>query len=546
MQGQDAFSVSRRPLDVEDYIDILRRHKAWIIGPLFFGLVASVVTAFLWPNTYVSTANIKVVPQAVPENLIQSVVNQQLGERVTSMAQTVLSRAQLTALIQSLELYPREKARLPMDDVVELMKKDIQIGNVTSYGASGPTKALSAFQIQYAYTDRMKASKVVSEIATKFINESVRERSSGSAGTYQLLKDQREAARKEMEDYDTKLASFRAKNIGHLPDEQSANLQQMNMLQSQLNTLQMALSRVSQEKIGLETQARILKESMSQMKEPAAVEIAQGKSDKVLEAEREVSTIEKQLALLREHYKDTYPGVQTTMSMLASARRKLEAAQKDDAARKPETRAGNPNFVREQRNLDADYKRVMSQLDVKDMEAKDINKQIAQANANLHGLQSRLEAAPFSEKENTELTRDRDLARAKFQDLDAKLTKTEMGNEMEKRRFGESLELLDPPSIPQTPSAPKRELIIGAGSAIGLLLGLLLAAAREMKDSSLKNLKDVRAYTQLPILGSVPLLENDLVVKRRKRLAWLGWSIAGLAGVVLMSSSVIYYYVTKV
>jgi uncharacterized protein involved in exopolysaccharide biosynthesis len=38
-------------MDIEDYIDILRRHRSWIRGPAFVGLVASVVIAFLWPNT---------------------------------------------------------------------------------------------------------------------------------------------------------------------------------------------------------------------------------------------------------------------------------------------------------------------------------------------------------------------------------------------------------------------------------------------------------------------------------------------------------------
>ena len=42
MQAQDTFSVPRRALDVEDYIDIARRHKAWILGPLFAALVVSV------------------------------------------------------------------------------------------------------------------------------------------------------------------------------------------------------------------------------------------------------------------------------------------------------------------------------------------------------------------------------------------------------------------------------------------------------------------------------------------------------------------------
>ncbi len=545
MQGQDSFSVPRRAMDIEDYIDVLRRHKSWIIGPLFAGLVASVVGAFLWPNTYVSSATIKVVPQAVPENLIQSIVNQAMSDRITSMAQTVLSRAVLTTIIQSYELYPRDRNRLPMEDVVEKMRKDVQIGGVLTYGTTSTSKAVPAFQIQYAYTDRYKAQKVVSELSTKFINESLRERSQGTHGTRELLHDQWESSKKEMESLDSKLADFRTRNMGRLPDEVNANLSQMNALQSQLTSLSAAQSRVSQEKIGLETQLRIFKDSMNSLKEPVGVEQVLPKSDKLLEAEREVAQLDKQLAALREHYQDTYPGVQTTLSMLSSAKKKLEHAQKDDAARKPEARQVNSSIAREQRDIEANYKRVEGQIAAKDVESTELAKQVSQINGSLRNLQGRIEATPLSEKENTELMRDRDLAKAKFQDLDVKMTKTELSDEMEKRRFGESLEVLDPASLPQTPSKPQREVIIGVGTAIGLVLGMLIAGAREMKDTSLKNLKDVRAYTQLPILGSVPLLENDLVVKRRKRLAWLGWSLATLAGIILMTGSVVYYYVTK-
>jgi hypothetical protein len=131
-------------------------------------------------------------------------------------------------------------------------------------------------------------------------------------------------------------------------------------------------------------------------------------------------------------------------------------------------------------------------------------------------------------------------------DLDAKYQHAQIAQDMETRKQGETLELLDPASLPLTPTEPKRPMIISIGAGIGLLLGIVIAGALEMKDTSLKNLKDVRAYTQMAILGSIPLLENDFVVRRRKRLAWLGWTTASLAAVVIMSGSVVYYYVTKV
>jgi sorbitol-specific phosphotransferase system component IIBC len=126
-----------------------------------------------------------------------------------------------------------------------------------------------------------------------------------------------------------------------------------------------------------------------------------------------------------------------------------------------------------------------------------------------------------------------------------KAESSRIATDLENRKQSEQLELLDPANTPQSPTDPNRWMILGLGSAAGMVLGLFIAAGREMKDTTLKNLKDVRAYTQLVVLGSVPLLENDLVVRRRRRLTWLAWSTACLAGIVIMVVSVVFYYATK-
>src|SRR5579863_3934190 len=101
MQPTEGLSVSRRALDVEDYIDIVRRHKGWIFGPFLFCLVGSVVGAYLWPDSYVSQAVVKITPQQIPENMVQSSVNQQMFDRLNSMEQEILSRSVLTTIINT-------------------------------------------------------------------------------------------------------------------------------------------------------------------------------------------------------------------------------------------------------------------------------------------------------------------------------------------------------------------------------------------------------------------------------------------------------------
>src|SRR5690349_17139890 len=163
MQPNDTLTATRRPLDVEDYIDILRRHKAWIIGPVFAALVVSVVVAFLWPDTYVSVAVIRVVPPQVPENLVATNVNGDLQGRINSLAQLILNRATLLNIINTKGLYKKELSRKPPDDVIEDMRAhDIKVVplqlSLQQQSDRGPR--YPAFEIQFSYNNRFTAQKV--------------------------------------------------------------------------------------------------------------------------------------------------------------------------------------------------------------------------------------------------------------------------------------------------------------------------------------------------------------------------------------------------
>jgi protein tyrosine kinase modulator len=552
MQPQDTNVVSRRALDVEDYIDIMRRHKTWIFGPLFAAVVLSVVVAFLWPDTYVSAAVFRVLPPQVPENFVPTNINIDVQGRVNSMAQGILSRATLTNIINTQDLYRKERSRMHIDDVVEEMRsKDIKITPVMLplNQNNGNRAQYPAFQVSFAYNDRYIAKKVTETLVAKIQEENRRLTTEQTEGTTGFLKDQLKGAKDRLDKKENELSIFRGKNQGKLPEQQQANYSQLNAMQVQVLNLNTGMSRVSQEKLMLENQLRIFKDEYASMKDPNSQEqFIQQKNDKLADKDKEVAAMEDTLARLREHYKDTYPDVQTAIGRLALLKKQRDELAKEQADKKPETapvRASNPQFVREARDLDAAIKRIQGQIEAKDLEMQDLQKGAEHLTASIKNYQVRIEGIPVGIKDYDELVRDRDLAKAQYEDLTKRFTASQMSTSLETRQQGERLDLLDPPSLPQSPALPNRPLIIAIGSGLGLVMGLFLAGAREVKDASLKNLKDVRAYTQLPILGSIPLLENDLVVRRRKRLAWLAWSTAGLVGIVIMSSSVVYYYSTK-
>lgn len=550
-------SVTRRPLDIEDYLDIARRHRSWILGPAFAGLVLAVVTAFLWPDSYRATGTIRVVPPKVPNRLIQTNISEAMSQRVATIYQDIISRSTLTNLIQTHNLYPDDRRRLPMEDVVEKMRAAIEVGQMSGMrrGDSG-----AAFRVSFSYSDKRIAQKVCLDLISRFIDLSTSARSSQSLITTEFFRDQLEVAKSQMDEIDRKLTALRLRNAGQMPEQAEQLLNRINTLETSIQSINSSLSRVNQEKLQLETNLRFLREQAVAASAPpgggAPGQPAAGpKPDpRLAQANAEINRMEANLALMLESYTDNHPDVQRLKSYLEAKRRQREellAELEAQSLEAPATAggttatAGGSATPRVPIELNRSIAQVQSALQAKDMEMEDLNRQLIATRERIRGMQARLEASPAVQQEYVQLMRDRRLIEDRYNELSNKANVSAMATDLENRKQSETLEVLEQPIMPTDPYAPNRNLIIVGGLIAGLAIGVALASARELKDTSLKNLKDVRAYTKLTVLGSIPLLENDFVVRRRRRLGWLAWAACFLLGVLLMGGSIAYYYTSQ-
>jgi uncharacterized protein involved in exopolysaccharide biosynthesis len=187
-----------------------------------------------------------------------------------------------------------------------------------------------------------------------------------------------------------------------------------------------------------------------------------------------------------------------------------------------------------------------TQIQNKELEIAERTRQQAQLQQRVAELQARIEAAPANEQGYAQLIQEVSLAKQRYQELSQKRELSETAQALEARKIGENLEVLDPASLPERPTEPDRLMIALAGLGGGLVFGVFVAGAKEMKDTSLKNLKDVRAYTNLPVLSSIPLLENSDLIRKKRRLVWLAWTAAVIVGLAVMAAAVYYYYSARV
>lgn len=551
---QGYVSVSRRPPDIEDYIDILRRYRSWIVGPTFAGLVIAVVVAFLWPDTFISMAVMRITPQQISERLVPSNISTQMAERLLAMQQQIESRTSLQELIQrpSLNLYPKERQRKPMEDVIEQMRSAIKITLLdSSAAAGGPQRFASAFQISFKYSDRYKAQAVVGQLVSKFTEETNNQLRQQASTTTQFLGDQLKEAKNNIDRLDAEIARFKVENAGRLPDQLQANLQAVNTLEMRLQSVNESISRDTQDKMMLETQLQNLQQESTFVGAnlEQTVSREQVKNERLVQLGNKISDYELRLSGARQMYKEDHPDVRSLeaeIGVLKKQRDDLEKEETNAAAKSGgPKKVPNPQVAQSLESLKLQMKTIETQIQARNMEMEERAKQQKALQAEIAIFRARIDTIPVNETRYAALQRDYQLARANYDDMSKRMEISETSSNLEERKAGENLETLDPASLPEQAAEPNRLMIAGAGIGLGLFLGVFMAGVKEMKDTSLKNLKDVRAYTNLPVLSSIPLLENALLVRRKRRLFWLAWSTAIIIGTIAMSSSMYYYYFGK-
>ena len=559
MAGNQEMMARRQP-DIEDYIDMARRYRSWIVAPMFAGLVIATVVAFVTPDSYVSYATMRIKAQTIPDRLIPSVVNGGMSDRLAEMKSEILSRQSLIDLIRkpSLDLYKTELTKMPIDDVVELiMRKKIgisPIGNRTAGvrrpGGGGDS---SAFTISFQYTDRYKAQRVVQELVSMFTTQNVTQKRNEVNLTTSFLDDEMKQAKEKMDRLDLKITQFKVTHPGQLPEQLQTNYNKLGTLQTQIMNQNMLSSNLQQEKMMLETHLKTQRsrlqyeESRMQQTESTSGQAPQSvKNDNLMNLDRTIASLRSQLEGKKRQMGSNHPDIRHIEGMLASVEQQraaaLEQADPTPAASSPVVRViTNPEAARQAQDLKGEISITTAQIAAKEIRMEELQKSVDTYQRQIAAVQKTLDDAPASDQEYVALRRDYDLAKADYETASKRRETADTAKNLEEHQGGEQLEQLDPPNLPERATEPTRPLWAGIGLFGGLMVGLSLAFGKEVKDTSLKNLKDVRAYTNLPVLSSIPLLENALLIRRKRRLVWLAWSTTILVGGALMSGSVLYY-----
>jgi polysaccharide chain length determinant protein (PEP-CTERM system associated) len=491
----------------EVFVEIAWRRRWFILAPFVLIMAGTFTVTQLLPDLYRSSALLLIVPQRIPENLVRSTVTTRLDERLSAISQEILSRTRLENIVQEFDLYPNERRRMIMEDVIEKMRsKDIIFSPPRSRGGDS-----GSFTISFEYTNPRTAMLVTERLASLFIRENIENRAVLADQTDQFLQSQLQEAERQLKDREKKLEAFRRTNPGLMPQQMEANQQALQNTQLQLQALQESMNHDRDRQIWVQRQLADLAMVASV---PAPFDTASATSTPMT-ATRQLEIAKANLKAMRLRYKPDHPDIKQAERTIVELERKAAAEALEQPLSPVSSGVSGPDQARASRLSDLQTEEQMLQRRIVERQ-EDERKLLAQMTV----YRQRLEAAPGVESELTQLMRDYTTLQNSYQSLLGKSQDAKVSANLERRQIGETFKIIDSPRMPQRPTSPNRLKYNLLGAVIALAMGLGLAALLEYRDSSLRTEDDIVTALSLPVLAMVPTMTTrvERLKRRRQRL----------------------------
>jgi protein tyrosine kinase modulator len=515
--------------DLQQVMGIVRRRRWHFLLPFFGGWLLVWGISWFLPSVYRSVTLIIVEQPAVPEKLVASNIDLDIQRQLDSITQQILSRTRLIHIIESLNLYSEERKHKSPDDMVEEMRRDIDIELVR-----GDDRKLSAFNIYYSNRNPKMAQLATAELANLFITANSELRQERSANTTNFLGDQLDQARAKLAEQEARVREFKDKHIGELPTQTQSNLQILSGLQTQMTSQEDSLNRAKQQNTYLES---LLNQYRAMDR---GTKSGEGGSVGLAAIDKELDRLKAQLADLSSHYTDKHPDVRKTKEQIARTEKMREQIVANMSQPGPDKATESPVAVPfDLKN--APLLEMESQLHANRAEITSRQSEIKELQGKIYEYQGRLNRAPVMEQQYLDLTRDYETSKANYDSLLSKKNQSEMATDLEKTQQGEHFRMLDPPNLPVRPAKPNRLMMCGIGLVAGMFLGGLAAVGTEFAGGKVYSEREIKNIVPFEIIAEIPALETPDEQAAARRGNVLAAVAAGLVVFCILAGTAITY-----
>jgi len=480
-------------LDIEYYLNVLKRRYLFFVVPLIIVSGISVAVALVLPPVYRSEAKILILSQQIPTNLVQSTVSSLANERIQIIEQRVMTRDNLLKIIRKFNIYPKKKEKLSPTELVFFMREQIKITRL-ALASRGRSRATIAFTVSFEHKKPAVTAKVANEMVTLILNEDVRARTSRAVDTTKFLGREVSRVEKQLSAIEEQVTGYKRKNKGALPSSLNVRLSQLLLLQNNLKEFDREALSIKENKTLLLLQFSALSEGSN----------ASGASldNSPL---RQLGALKVELLRKASIYSKSHPAIKTLERQIAALDKNIKA----------QGQFVNPKTVskdEELKKIDPAMPPIMAaKMTTYNSRLIQLKKSRETTLASMKALNESITRTPEVERALISLTRRYDHKKKSFDELLKKQQLAILGEKLEENKHSEHFEVIEQPIVPRTPIKPDRVKIMALGFMLALMSGGGGIILIEILNKSIRSGADLVAG-----LNRYPLVSIPYVITRKE------------------------------
>ena len=304
------------------------------------------------------------------------------------------------------------------------------------------------------------------------------------------------------------MSEFRKRYLGELPQQMQANLATLENLNIQLRLTSDNQIRAAERRDALTALLAEAASSAASGDEPHPVRLTR---------------LRQALASARTLYTEEHPTVARLKAEIDATER--EPAEPSGGGTGAAAVASSPYVMR-----------LREALGAIESEAKILKAEEQRLRTAVATYQARIENTPKREQEFQEVSRDYETTKQLYESLGKRHEAAQLAESMEQRQKGEQFRILDPAVPSQIPAAPNRLKLLIVSLVLSLGLGGAALMLAEMLDTSFHSTDELRAFSIVPVLVSIPRIVTEADRQRRQRRFRLA-AAGAMLGLVLIAGT---------
>jgi polysaccharide chain length determinant protein (PEP-CTERM system associated) len=478
-----------------DYVSVLQRRKWWLIVPIVACVLIGGALALLLPREYKSEAEIGIVAPTLSGELLRGVSSLNPAERQRAISQQLLSREVLERVVREEQLSPSQPVEQTAARLRPIVEKNIVVPLPIGRQANpNQQSGIDSFRLGYVDKSPERAQRIANRLAMVFVEENSKTTTEVYVNTAEVLAQQVRSSQERLQTLTSQLRTKKEAYMGRLPDQMNANIQAVNGMRQQLESISMELR-------GEQDRLRMVEGQLDAMRQGISTSgLTHTSAAAIQSSQARLYHLQQELVQARAAgYTDAHPEIVRINHEMAEARKEMNTS-----------REQNPNNREAILMADPAYRQKAAERDASRLRIAGLEREARAARTQIATYQSRVDAAPMVEQELASLQQAHDIEKTNYTDLTKKHQDAIVAEDLARKQGGERFSILYPAYFPTKPDSPDLIRLMVMALGLGLALGAAAVVGRELIDRSVHDVEGLQTEFDVPVLGEIPRIHGTV------------------------------------